>query len=201
MREVGLATGVGGPGGRIGAGVPGVEVGVEVEDGDGLGVGFREGAEGGEGDRVVAAEGDEFGVDVGWGVGEGKWTPGQELSVGGGHLVEGQGVVEGGDGDVAAVEDKGPGCVGVDAGAMVEGAVGCLAGGGVADSARAEAGSCSIAHCCVERGTDDANVKWLIRGGQAFDVSEVGEGADACECPLRASLATTSCSRKTETYF
>ena len=133
VREVGLGARVGGPGGGIGAGMPGVEVRVEVEDGDGLGVGLAESAEGGKSDAVVAAEGDEFGVDVRWGVGEGQRAPGEELCVRGGHLVEGQRVVEGGDGDVAAVEDEGPRCVWVYAGAVVEAAVGGLAGGGVAD--------------------------------------------------------------------
>jgi len=42
--------------------VPGVEVGVEVEDCDGPAVDFVKAAEGGEGEGVVAAEGDEFGV-------------------------------------------------------------------------------------------------------------------------------------------
>ena len=108
MGEVGLAAGVGAPGGGVGARVPGVEVGVEVQNGNGLGVGSGEGAEGGQRDAVVAAEGDEFGVRVAGGVGEGEGPSGEELCVGGGHLVEGEGVVEGGDGDVAAVEDQGP---------------------------------------------------------------------------------------------
>ncbi len=47
--------GVGGPGRRVFGRVPGVEVGVEMEDGDGLAVDLGEGAEGGEGERVVAA--------------------------------------------------------------------------------------------------------------------------------------------------
>lgn len=33
------------------------------------------------------------------------WGTGAELEICGGHLVEREGVVEGGDGDVAAVED------------------------------------------------------------------------------------------------
>ena len=54
----------------------------------------------------------------------------------------------------------------------------------MADRAGPESRSCAIAHCCVEGGADDADVEWLIGGGQAFDVAEVGERADACECPL-----------------
>ena len=43
------------PGGRVFGGVPGIEVGVEVDDCDGLRVDGVEGAQGGEGDAVVAA--------------------------------------------------------------------------------------------------------------------------------------------------
>ena len=67
---------------------------------------------------------------------------GAEFEEGGGHLVQGEGVVEGGEGDVAAVEDAGPGCVGVEAAAGVEAAEGGLAGGGGADGAGAESGAC-----------------------------------------------------------
>ena len=76
VREVVLGAGVRGPDGGVGARVPGVEVGVEVEEGDGAGVGFGKGAEGGEGDAVVAAEGDEFGVRVGGGVIVAEGAPG-----------------------------------------------------------------------------------------------------------------------------
>lgn len=44
-----------GPGTGVFGWVPGVEVGVEVEDCDGLAVDFVEGPEGGEGDAVVAS--------------------------------------------------------------------------------------------------------------------------------------------------
>lgn len=45
-------------------------------------------------------------------MGKGGWT-GSELEVGGGHLLEGKGVVEGSDGDVATVEDCEWGAIGV----------------------------------------------------------------------------------------
>lgn len=64
-----------------------------------------------------------------------------ELEVGLGHLGEGDEVVEGGHGDVAAVEDVGPGEVGVYSGAGVEATEGGLAGGGGADGAGAETGA------------------------------------------------------------
>jgi hypothetical protein len=60
---------------------------VKVQDGDWLVVGSLQGAKGWESDRVVTAEGDEFGVDVRCGVGVGEWAAGQELEIGFGHLV------------------------------------------------------------------------------------------------------------------
>lgn len=51
-----------GPGGGVLGRVPGVEVGVEVDDAEGRAVRLLEGAEGGEGEAVVAAEGDELGL-------------------------------------------------------------------------------------------------------------------------------------------
>lgn len=63
VREEGLLRGVFrvDPGAGVFGRVPGVEVGVEVHDGDGA-VDFVQGAEGGEGDAVVAAEGEQFGL-------------------------------------------------------------------------------------------------------------------------------------------
>ena len=58
--------------------------------------------------------------------------------------MQGQGVVERRDGDVAAVDDQGPGCVGVQARAVVEAPEGGLAGGGGADGAGPEAGALVI---------------------------------------------------------
>lgn len=51
-----------GPRGRVFGWVPGIEVGVEMQDGYGLCVDFIESSEGGEGEGVVAAEGDDLGV-------------------------------------------------------------------------------------------------------------------------------------------
>jgi hypothetical protein len=96
---------------------------VKVQDGDWLAVGPGQGTQGREGDGVVATEGDEFGVDVrGW-VGVGERTARQELEVGLGHLAESEGVVQGRDGDIAAVEEARPRIKGVDAGPGAEGAV------------------------------------------------------------------------------
>jgi hypothetical protein len=76
---------------------------VKVKNGDWLAIGSLQGAKSGKGDGVIAAEGDEFRVDVRYGVGIGQWSPRQEFEVGFRHLADGEGVVEGCDGDVAAV--------------------------------------------------------------------------------------------------
>ena len=61
MRKEGLRGRVVGvePRGRVLGGMPGVEVGVEVDDGDGLTIFGAQGAKSRERDAVVAAEGDE----------------------------------------------------------------------------------------------------------------------------------------------
>lgn len=71
---------------------------------------------------MVAAEGEEFGFAIGV-----RGGTGTEFEKGGGELLQGEGVVEGRERDVAAVEDGGPGCVGVEAAAGVEAAEGGLA--------------------------------------------------------------------------
>ena len=93
-------------------GAPGVEVGVEVDDGDGA-VGARDGAEEGESDGVVAAKGDEAGegfagLGVPRQVGVGGWGARQEIVVALFNLPQCVGVVVGGDGYIATVEDSGP---------------------------------------------------------------------------------------------
>ena len=115
---------------------------VEMQDRDGRAVCLLQSSQGGQRDGVVAAERDELGVDVGGRVGVGPGAAGEELEVGFGHLAQGERVVEGRHGDVAAVEDRGPRRVGVYAGTCVEAAVGDLARGGGADGAGAEACSC-----------------------------------------------------------
>ena len=83
--------------------MPRVEMGIKVYHRDGLFVDLVQRAKGRERDAVVAAQGEEFGVRPGR-VGEGRGA-GVEGQVGGSHLAEGKGVVEGGEGHVAAVED------------------------------------------------------------------------------------------------
>ena len=57
---------------------------------------------------MVSTKGDQFGMYVTFRVAVAEGSAGEEFQIGGGHLVEGQGVVEGCDGDVSAVENQGP---------------------------------------------------------------------------------------------
>lgn len=128
-------------------------------------------------EAVVAAEGDELGL----GQGRRQRLPAAELAVGLGHLLHGDDVVHGRDGNVAAVEDGGPILVWVDAGARVEAAERRLPARGVPNGARAETGTGTIGHGCVKGHADDANVVQLAGVRQALDVLQVGKGADARE--------------------
>ena len=148
VREEGLLRGVFGvdPGARIFGWVPGVEVGVEVNYCYWT-VDLVEGSQGREGDAMVAAEGEEFG-DVAVGVGgrfAGEWRGamgqvGERFA----HLTEGEGVVEGRDGDVAAVDDRGPFLVWIKTGSWVVTAETCLTGAGCADCSWSESGSWAV---------------------------------------------------------
>jgi hypothetical protein len=109
---------------------------VEMQDRDGPAVYFIESAEGWESDRVVPAQCEEARVRGCWGAAV------AELVISGCHLGDGGGVVEGADGDVAAVEEGGPGGIGVYRAGWGETAEGGLAGAGGADGARAEASAC-----------------------------------------------------------
>lgn len=66
-----------------------------------------------------------------------------ELEVGGCHLGEGNGVVEGCDGDIAAVEDCGPGEVGVSVERSQELFCGEMMGGLVGRRAEREVHGCA----------------------------------------------------------
>jgi hypothetical protein len=113
--------------------------------------------------------------------------PVPELLKRSGHLLQSNGIVDGCDGDVTAVEDGGPVGVGVYAGSGVEAPEGGLAGRGGADGAGPEAGAGSVGDGCVEGSAEDGDVEEGRRRGQAFCVGEVGEGGDACEGPLDES--------------
>ena len=181
------------PGGGVFGWVPGVEVRVKVHDRY-IPVYAVESAESRESDAVVAAEGEEFRDaavgDGGLGV-VGRGFAVGEVGEGFGHLAQGEGVVEGGDGDVAAVDYGGPVLVGVDLGARVVAAEAGLAGGGGADSAGTEARAGAVGDSGVEGGAEDGDV---VAGGgvlEAADVGEVGEGGYAAEAPLESSVVVS----------
>ena len=132
VREEGLLVRVFGvePGGGVGEGRPCVQVGVEVDYGYGA-VDFVQSAESGEGDGVVASECQELGCAavcdgallVGCGCGAVR-----EAGVCLRHLPQREGVVEGRDGDVAAVDQGGPFAVWVETCAGIVAAERGLAG-------------------------------------------------------------------------
>jgi hypothetical protein len=134
------------PGARVFGWVPGVEVGVEVDYCYGA-VDAVEGSQGREGNAVVAAEGEEF-RDVAVGVG-GRLAGGGcgavgKVCEGFAHLAQGEGVVEWRDGDVAAVDDRGPFLIWIETGSWVVAAETCLTGAGCADCSWAESGSGTV---------------------------------------------------------
>ena len=102
--------------------MPGVEVSVEMKDGNGLSVDLVEASKGGEGNGVVAPEGD----DLGAGSGGRERGAVADFQVSGCHLREGHGIVERRHRHVAAVEDLGPGEVRVYSRAGVEASEGVL---------------------------------------------------------------------------
>lgn len=75
------------------------------------------------------------------------------------HLPQGQGIIDGRDGNIATVDDGGPVLVRVDAGARVKAAEGGLPARGLPDGAGAEPGSGTVADGCVEGHADDANIE------------------------------------------
>ncbi len=66
----------------------------------------------------------------------------EELEIGGGHLFEGDTVVEGRDGDITTVKDGRPGEVGIYSSTGIEATEGGLTGGGRADGTGSETGTC-----------------------------------------------------------
>lgn len=93
---------------------------VEVKDCDGLIIGSLQGAESGEGNRVIATECDEFRVDMGGWIGVGERSAGEEFCVCFCHLAESEGIIEWCYWDIAAIKDQGPGCIRIDAGSCIE---------------------------------------------------------------------------------
>lgn len=114
-----------------------------------------------------------------------RCLPPAELLQGLGHLLAGNVVIDGGDGDVAAVHHLSPVLVGVDAGAGVEAPERRLAGRGLADGTGPEARARAVAHSRVEGDADDGDVEGLGRLSETLDVVKVGKGANSVKGPLR----------------
>lgn len=75
-----------------------------------------------------------------------------EVGEGFAHLAEGEGIVEGRDGNVAAVDYRGPFLVGIKTGSWVVAAESCLAGAGCADCSWSESGAGAVGDRGVEGG-------------------------------------------------
>ena len=112
----------------------GRELTVEMNHPQGLAVGFFQGPQRRQREAVVAAEGDEPRAGEQRRCGA---SPAQLLERFG-HLDEGQRVVHGRDGDVAAVDDLGPALVRVDIGPRVEAPERSLPRRRLADGSRPE---------------------------------------------------------------
>ena len=98
-----------------------------------------------------------------------------------GHLLQGDAVVHGRDGYVAAVDYLGPVLVRVDAGAGVEAAERRLPAGRVPDGAGPEPRAGPVADGRVKGRADDGDVVQLAGVCEALDVLEMGEGPDPRE--------------------
>lgn len=105
--------------------MPRIQVRIEVQYRNGAAIDLVKCSKGWKCNAMVAAQGEEFWLWVSW-VYEG-WGAGAEFEEGETHLVKCSSVVEGGDGDVAAVEDGVGGAEGIEAAAGVEASEGGLA--------------------------------------------------------------------------
>ena len=137
---------------------------IEVHDGDGLIVDGVEGAQGCEGYAVVAAEGDDSWVAHSSGCGKVGGalavrrcsTP--QLRQSGSYLLEGEGIVEGRNGNIAAVEDFECCRVRVKQCAGIERANGNLPGRGGTDGARPEPRAGAVGDGGVEGNAEDGDI-------------------------------------------
>lgn len=119
--------------------MPSVQVGVKMQNGNGLVVDLLQSSESCQRDAVVATQRDDFRVAVA--VMQGQRLACHQLGVRARHLVQRQCIVKGGHGDVATVEDPRPRLVRVDVGAVVEPAEGCLSSRRRPDGPGAEPGA------------------------------------------------------------
>lgn len=169
-------------------GVPRIEMRIEVQHRDRLLVNLVQSTQRRQRNTVVATESNKLGMSRADGVlALGRLVhrlAGTELQEGFVHLALGQPVVEGRDGDVAAVGDLGPGLVRVDPRAGVVACSCHLASGCGADGAWTEASTGSVADGCVEGCADHGDVVVLSGLDETLDGVEVGKAGDAGEGPL-----------------
>lgn len=130
---------------RVSNGVPSIEMRIEMQNRNWLLIDLIQSTQGRKSNTVITAQSDELGVAGSNAIAAlGRDVDGlarAELEERFVHLALGETVVEGGDWDIAAVGDLGPGFVGVDSGAGVEACSGHLAGAGGANGAGSEAGT------------------------------------------------------------
>lgn len=145
-------------------GVPGVQVGVEVEQGD-RAVLLGHGAQQGQRDGVVAAEGHQAGAGV------------QEVVSGGLDGLDGLVDVEGVGGDVAGVRDLGEG----EGGRVLGRVVRAQQAGRLTDGVAAEAGAGAVGDAGVEGDADHRDVgrAHLVEAGQAGEGRRARVAGDA----------------------
>ena len=92
------------------------------------------------------------------------------------HLPQCESVVEGRDGNIAAVNDFCPLGVRIDASSWVEASEAGLASTGSSNSARSKACTGPVGHCGIEWRSENGNVIFLLRMLQASRVRKVGKG-------------------------
>ena len=180
-------------------GLPGVEMAVKVDDGDGT-VSTVDGAQKGEGDGVVTAKGDDTGEDLALKgatdgraglVSVGDRGAGENVEMAFLNLTEGEGVIVRGDGDITAVENSSPAVEGVGLQGDVIPAVQVKAARALANAGGAEAGTGTVRGAGVEGGADKGDVVAGILGLEAVLVRQAAEGGNTREDRVGLGAAVT----------
>ena len=135
---------------------------------------------------MVAAKGDEAGESfAGFRVPRQVrvcgWSAGQEVMVALFYLLKGVGVVVGGDGDVATVEDGCPAMEWVCIEGHVIAAVKVKTTRALPYACRSESGTRTVRCPSIERGTNEGNVKFLGVARETREIWQTSESADARE--------------------